>query len=182
MPLLVVVPQYQASRTLPETELQVLKPENQNPLILFAEKNDIPLIYAPQSEASNLLEQLAGIDFEFILVACWPYLIPGQICNTAKKAAMNIHPSLLPAYRGADPIRAQIENGEEESGVSLHLLSNYFDAGDIVGTAALDKPEKPERVYLEKQAAKLGAKMFIEACRNFGGPDWHPRPQETESG
>lgn len=177
LPLLIVVPEYRASRTRPESELPVLKPESPNPLIMFAERHDIRVIYAPQSKVTELTEHLSAVDFEFIVVACWPYLIPDEVCNTANKAAMNIHPSILPAYRGVDPIRDQIENSEEEPGVSLHLLNNEFDAGDIVATATFEGPAILEREYLENRAAKLGAKLFIEACRNFGGPDWHPIPQ-----
>jgi methionyl-tRNA formyltransferase len=177
LPSLVVVPEFQASQTKPGFELQVQQPGSRNPLIMFAEEHNIAVVYAPQSRFSELTDQLSGFDFEFILVACWPYKIPAQVCKAAKKAAMNIHPSLLPAYRGADPIGDQIANREQQIGVSLHLINNQFDAGDIIAAAALDKPKKLERVYLEKQAARFGAKLFMEACGNFGGPGWHPRPQ-----
>ena len=178
LPSLVVVPEFQASQTKPGFELQVQQPGSRNPLIMFAEKHNIAVVYAPQSRLSELTDQLAGFDLEFILVACWPYKIPAQVCKAAKKAAMNIHPSLLPAYRGADPIGDQIENREQQIGVSLHLINNQFDAGDVIATAALEKPEKHERMYLENQTARLGAELFMEACGNFGGPGWHRRPQQ----
>lgn len=177
LPCRVVVPEFPAGEIMPESELQIQRPKSQNPLINYSGDNNIPVFYAPRSRVADLLECLASDSFEFILVACWPYKIPAEVCNTAKKAAVNIHPSLLPAYRGADPIKAQIENREECPGVSLHLLNNEFDAGDIISSVGLKKPVKLERSDLEKQAARLGAELFMEACRKFGGPEWHPRPQ-----
>jgi methionyl-tRNA formyltransferase len=178
LPCLIVVPEFQGSRTMPEAELQVQQLECRNLLVMFAQEHDIPVVYAPKSRSSELIEQLARYDFEFILVACWPYKIPGQVCNAAKKAAMNIHPSLLPAYRGVDPIGDQIKNREQQPGVSLHLINNEFDAGDIIAAAELNKPAKLERTYLENQTARFSAKLFIEACGNFDGPGWRPRPQQ----
>ena len=177
LPCRVVVPEFPASRISPEPEILIQQPEKQNPLVSYAQDNNIPVSYAPQSRADDLLECLASDTFEFILVACWPYKIPVEVCNTAKKAAVNIHPSLLPLYRGTDPIKAQIENREQHPGVSLHLLSNEFDAGDIIAAAELKKPVTLERLCLENQSARLGAELFMQACRKFGGPGWHPRPQ-----
>ena len=96
----------------------------------------------------------------------------------ASKAAMNLHPSLLPKYRGANPVEEQLNGGEQNLGVSLHLLSDEFDAGDIVKQAKFELPETADRWAIERQAADLGSRLYIEACEEYGSPKWHPEKQE----
>ena len=92
----------------------------------------------------------------------------------------DLHPSLLPNYRGADPVAAQIDYEEKNFGVSLHLLSQEFDQGDIVGQASLELGTKsPGRELIEAQAARAGVNLFMKAMQEFGSPAWRPRPQRV---
>ncbi len=154
-----------------------MPPVTQNRLVSHAKNLNIPVSYAPENRINELLECLTIENFDFLLVACWPYKISVQVCNAVKKAAMNIHPSLLPAYRGRDPVGQQIEHCAEHIGVSLHLLNDAFDAGDIIASIRLEQAPELERSYIENQAARLGVKLFLDACRNFGGIKWNPVPQ-----
>ncbi|MFB3059470.1 MAG: formyltransferase family protein, partial [Gammaproteobacteria bacterium] len=105
-------------------------------------------------------------------------LLGTEIVNAVGKAALNLHPSLLPDYRGADPVIAQIASREINLGVSLHLLSQKFDCGDIIGQASLKFETRfPGRELIETQAARVGTRLFIQAIKDFGSPDWKPRPQ-----
>lgn len=180
LPDWIAIPEYPPSKSRSDDTLAVFQPDNQNRLVAFGNELEIPILYAPRSATNELASMLAAIEFDFIVVACWPYRIPAQIVKFAKKAAMNIHPSLLPAYRGADPVKAQIENREKQLGVTLHLLSEEFDSGDIIASRQLPQPDKLERGEIERLAARLGAEMFIEACARFGGPGWNPQPQNSE--
>ena len=71
----------------------------------------------------------AGVD---LIVCCaYPFKIPASILGRAQIEALNLHPSMLPRYRGADPVRRVILNGETETGITLHRLVSRFDAGPI---------------------------------------------------
>jgi methionyl-tRNA formyltransferase len=138
----------------------------------------IEIGYAPptrQREAAALLSSLA---VEFILVACWPYLIDRDLAGSATAAALNLHPSLLPRYRGPDPLRQQRAAGDRRYGVSLHLLDRHFDQGDIVAQAELSGSGKGEEAMtIEWRCAELGALLFVEALGAW--PDWNPVPQAS---
>ena len=177
LPGRIVIPEYPPYRVELEGSLKLDRLTTRNRLINIAESLEIPVSYAPENRSDELLECLIRDAFDFILIACWPYKISSQIYKTASKAAMNLHPSLLPAYRGRDPVKAQIENREKSLGVSLHLLNDDFDCGELVESRGFAQPPNLNRSLIEKQAAILGAKMFLDACKNFGGPEWHPRPQ-----
>ncbi len=147
----------------------------------FADKArglSIPVVYAPEKSQHDLLMKLSAIPADYILVACWPYLLSREVIALAGKAALNIHPSLLPRYRGANPIVDQLASGEDELGVTLHLLNEKFDQGDILAQEKTYFPSGyPEKQEIEIETAKLGAGLFVDAIKNYASPDWRPVKQ-----
>ncbi len=111
---------------------------------------------------------------DFLLVACWPELISMDVINSVNCAALNLHPSLLPAYRGFDPIGDQINAGSQKFGVSLHLLNEQFDCGDIVSQQTVDLSSHNEtRTAIESLCAQRGAKLFQQAMQTYFQPGWN---------
>lgn len=139
---------------------------------------DCPVDYAPAAGQDEFAVRFASQRVDFILVACWPYLIGAALLGAVGKAALNLHPSLLPAYRGADPLGDQLVAGDRVFGVTLHLLDSEYDHGDIVAQARVDASEPIERMTLERRCAERGAELFVEAaaCYDKG---WSVRRQEA---
>lgn len=179
-PVAVVIPEFPAYKIDQKDRLPLQPPEKDNLLIKVAKDLNQPVIFAPENQGDALLNQLSKIDFDFILVACWPYKLSKAVCQLARKSALNLHPSLLPEFRGANPVEEQLRQGGTHFGVSLHLLSDEFDAGDIVKQAGFELSGRVDRKAIEQQAADLGAQLFIEACEEFDSPDWHPVNQEIK--
>ena len=128
-------------------------------------------------KSADLSLQLHALDPEFLLVACWPELIEPNALQQASNAALNLHPSLLPKYRGIDPIGEQLKQLENRFGVSLHLLSNEYDCGDIVAQSEVFPKNKTSRKEIESACAKKGAELFIEALQRYHKPGWTLRSQ-----
>jgi len=183
-PCAVVVSEYPAADSMPVLGNIDIGIESKKTLAKIAEALEIPLLFAPGRNHKSLAVKLKSYAPDFILVACWPYLLSEEICATASKAALNLHPSLLPNYRGANPVEAQLQSGEKQLGVSLHLLSQVFDSGDIVGQYRIEAGGKTLTVEdLEKQAAHAGVKLFIDALNTYGSSQWQPYKQtDSESG
>jgi methionyl-tRNA formyltransferase len=179
-PALLVVPEYPPA-AIPDAqsvELDAGRPRSR----LQQLAGPIPLAYAPAQHQQRCARLIRQRSIDFLLVACWPYLIGAEMIASVSKAALNLHPSLLPAYRGADPVGRQIERGELRLGVSLHLLSQRFDAGDIIARARLPRPGgKVSRETIEREAARLGARLFIDALKGYDA-GWRPQPQTTLAG
>ncbi len=178
-PVALVLPQFAPGKvkTVIELPLQVSTKENQ--FVTQAKRLSIPLIYLPESTQSTQVHRLAAFATDFLLLACWPFLLSPQIVNSASKAALNMHPSLLPDYRGANPVAAQLNQQEKNFGVSIHLLSQQFDEGDIIDQSGLKlKTESPGRKAIEAEAARVGTALFMKAINNFGSSEWRPRPQQ----
>ena len=134
--------------------------------------------HIPHQPAENALhEQIARLAADFMLVACWPEKLNQSVLQAVKLAALNLHPSLLPKYRGFDPIAEQLSKGEKKTGVTLHLLNQYFDQGDIVLQKRLPLGTKATRESIEKASAEIGAELFIEAMKSYAAPGWKLMPQ-----
>ena len=172
LPELLILPEYPPARKTPAIGRQIVSTAPQNRLLRQA--GNIEIAYAPaarQASCASLIERHA---IDFLLVACWPYLIDEVLVDSARKGALNMHPSLLPDFRGANPIEQQLECRHASYGVSLHLLNQQFDQGDIVAQAELsDAGESPDRNSLEHRCAILGTELFIAAVRQFE-QGWQP--------
>jgi len=104
---------------------------------LCSEKN-IPCIMPNANELVGLIPKLQSLAPDYIFSFYYRFMIPEQILACAKIAALNMHGSLLPKYRGRAPVNWAILHGESETGATLHIMEAKPDAGDIVGQAAVN--------------------------------------------
>lgn len=101
---------------------------------LCTEKH-IPYVTPSSSELPGLVSQLQALSPDYIFSFYYRYMIPAEILACAKIAALNMHGSLLPKYRGRAPVNWAILHGETKTGATLHVMEVKPDAGDIVGQA-----------------------------------------------
>ena len=131
-----------------------------NPVKTWALKNGIKIISF--TESKNIFEKLLDIDVDLGIVCYFGYLIPKSVIDKFSKGILNIHPSLLPDYRGAAPLEWAILNGETETGVSLIKINEKFDKGEIIDQIAtkLDYSKQKNEIY--KDLFKQGAFLLQE--------------------
>jgi methionyl-tRNA formyltransferase len=102
-------------------------------VIQLCSEQHIPYITPSAAELNNLTPQLQAIAPDYIFSFYYRNMIPAEILACAKIAALNMHGSLLPKYRGRAPVNWAILHGETKTGASLHVMEVKPDAGDIVG-------------------------------------------------
>ena len=102
-------------------------------VIQLCTEQHIPYITPSAAELNNLIPQLQAIAPDYIFSFYYRNMIPAEILACAKIAALNMHGSLLPKYRGRAPVNWAILHGETKTGASLHVMEVKPDAGDIVG-------------------------------------------------
>lgn len=78
------------------------------------------------------IQKIKDLNIDIAIVCSFNYKIPKILLETVKDGFINVHPSLLPKYRGANPYSAAIINGDLETGVTLHFMDEFFDTGDII--------------------------------------------------
>ena len=98
----------------------------------IASDYSIPFISEEKLETEEMQDFLVKVRPDILLVAGFPRKIPSSILSAMRIASINLHPSLLPKRRGGTPTRWVIKCGDRITGVSAHLVTNDFDAGDIL--------------------------------------------------
>src|SRR6266536_191528 len=97
---------------------------------------------------------------ETICVACFSKRIPRDILDIPRLGCLNVHPSLLPANRGPEPLFWTFREGNQRTGVTIHLMDEGMDTGPIVAQEALEIPDGISYTQLEAQCAELGGKLL----------------------
>ena len=97
---------------------------------------------------------------DYLFMACFPYRLPAALTGWPAKASLNLHPSLLPTYRGPDPLFWQLRRGETHTGISLHHVTPTLDGGDLVAQQPIPFPTGATRQELDTLLAGRGAALF----------------------
>ncbi len=133
---------------------QILTP---SPVKLWAQKNGIQVFTPEILNSEFIINNLAPLKPEVIILAAYGKILPSQMLELPKHGALCIHPSLLPKYRGASPIQSAIMAGEKETGVSIIKMDSEMDHGPIVAQfkEEIKSDDTPFDLYdrLFKQAA-----------------------------
>ena len=103
----------------------------------LCQEKKIPYITPSATDLIDLAPKLQALAPDYIFSFYYRYMIPTQILACAKIAALNMHGSLLPKYRGRAPVNWAILHGEIQTGATLHIMEAKPDAGDIVGQSAV---------------------------------------------
>ncbi len=98
----------------------------------FIKKLNLPVIKAKSANSKEFRAKLLEISPDILLVGTWGEKIKKEIFDIPQIASINIHPSLLPKYRGANPYSRAIMFGETKTGLTFHLINEKFDAGAII--------------------------------------------------
>lgn len=132
---------------------------------------------AKDGEAMGIVESLNP---ELIVVAAYGKVLPEELLNYPKYGSINVHSSLLPAYRGAAPINWAILDGLEKTGVTIMYMAKELDAGDIILQKTTAIGESEDALALTTRLAELGAEALSEAVVALGNGTATRTPQEHE--
>lgn len=137
-----------------------------NPVKEYAEQNSIPCI-ATEKLTEEVIEQIARYQPDFLVVADFGLILPKKLLDLPKKAAINVHHSLLPKYRGVAPVPFAILAGEKTVGVTIILMTPNVDAGDMLAqtTYTLNATDTTDSVLTKLN--ELGSLLVVEALNDF---------------
>ena len=112
----------------------------------------------------DAVDRLGDTNADLFAVASYGKIVPQTVLDLPRFGALNVHPSLLPFYRGATPLQAQLRDGVPIGGVSIILMDAGMDTGDVV----LQEKSSiaPDETYgeLHDRFAQMGAKLLADAC------------------
>ena len=134
--------------------------EDLSSLQYLARQNNIPIIKLEQN-ISDSVEEFSVYQPDAMIVSCFPYKIPECLLSIPSMGCFNLHPSLLPAYRGPVPLFWQFREGCSQFGITLHRMTLKFDAGDIVGQSTTTFPDGIDINAATNTLAKLAANLLV---------------------
>ena len=141
-----------------------------SPVKEFAEKHGLP-VFQPSSLRSDAetCAKIADMKPDAIVVAAYGLFLPKVVLESPKYGCLNIHPSLLPKYRGPSPVISAILEGEETSGVTIMLLDEGMDTGPVLAQkkATIGNEETSDELTL--RLFELGADLLVQTLDDWVG-------------
>ena len=132
------------------------------PIKVMAEKYGIPVVQPEGLKNKEFVDYFSGIYPDLAVVAAFGQILPREILKIPKLGCINVHPSLLPKYRGAAPINWALIRGEVKTGVTIMLMDEGMDTGDIL--IQEETMVGPEEIFggLHDRLADMGALLLLK--------------------
>jgi methionyl-tRNA formyltransferase len=146
-----------------KTPVQIWAESNQIPCFSFPSKIDQPWLYA---DVGKVIDALLPINADLIISACYGQKIPDKLIRSARLGGLNVHPSLLPRWRGADPVPWTIIAGDTFTGVTVVTISETFDAGEIIAQQKIPITVQDFPDPLRTKLFEIGAELLINCLHN----------------
>ena len=139
-------------------------------------------IYQPEKlrENQEIVDIIKDINPDILCVVAYGKIIPKEILEISKYGAINVHPSLLPKYRGSAPIQWAILNGDEKTGVTTMYLNEEMDAGDIILQTEVKIEKNETSGELWDRLSEIGADLLVKSLEQIENGT-APRKKQEEN-
>ncbi len=160
------------------------KPKNrgmklqQSPVKEWALELGLPVYQPAKMRDGGALGILKELKPDLIAVAAYGKILPADILNLPRLGCVNVHSSLLPKYRGAAPINWAILNGEDETGVTIMVMAEGLDTGDILAQAHTPIDLNENAAQLFDRLAAMGAELLVKTVKELETGTARPVPQD----
>ncbi|HEY5625782.1 MAG TPA: methionyl-tRNA formyltransferase [Dehalococcoidia bacterium] len=146
-----------------------------------AEEMGLPVHQPASLTDGGVVEQLRALAPEVIVGVAYGQLIPPAVLAIPPRGVLNVHPSLLPRWRGASPVAAAIVAGDEETGVTIMLMDEGLDSGPILAQAVSTIRPVDTTGSLTEALAEVGADLLADALPRWLAGELEPQPQDASS-
>lgn len=124
--------------------------------------------------------EFAAVDADAAVVAAYGLLLPRPILEATRLGCLNVHPSLLPRWRGAAPVARAIEAGDATTGVMIMAMTEGLDSGPILAGEEAPVPPDATTASLEPELALRGARLLVATLDALARGEAKPRPQPSD--
>lgn len=142
-------------------------------------KLKIPILQFTNLKDDLVVEKLRSLKANLYVVVAYGKLIPSSVLALPTRGVVNVHPSILPTYRGPSPMQFAILNGDKTTGISIMLLDEGMDTGPILAQKTIELSDDETTSTLEKKIGEIGPKFLIETLNCFDGDTCISVPQEN---
>lgn len=165
--------------TQPDKKVGRKQKLTQSPVKELAEKLNLPVFQPAKLSKSDELNQLVEMHADLVITAAYGQFLPTKLLQSAKIAAVNVHGSLLPKYRGGAPIQYALINGDQKTGVTIMEMVKQMDAGDIYAQEAIDIDENDTAGTLFEKLSLLGRDLLLKTLPQIIANPENKKAQDT---
>ncbi|MBT3189025.1 MAG: methionyl-tRNA formyltransferase [Anaerolineae bacterium] len=137
------------------------------PVKILADELDIPVIQPYRIKDDIAMDELRRFAPDLIVVAAYGQILRPELLALPRYGCVNVHGSLLPRWRGAAPIQAAILAGDDEAGITIMLMDEGIDTGDMLSKRALPIADDDTAETLFNKLAPLGAELLVETLPKY---------------
>jgi methionyl-tRNA formyltransferase len=144
----------------------------------IAKKHGVPL-FLP-NHPREIFDKLKALGAEVAVLSAYGQIVPQKIIDLFPRGIINIHPSLLPKYRGPSPIETAIANRDNATGLSIMLLTEAMDAGPIYAQTEFKLKDTETKFTLAKALGEVGAAVLLEVLPGILSGEILPLEQDEK--
>lgn len=177
---LIAAPEYQVLAVVTQPDRKVGRKHilTAPPVKQAALKHDIEVLQPEKINHSAEMERVIALQPDLIVTAAFGQFLPTKLLNAAQIAAVNVHASLLPKYRGGAPVHYAVMNGDAETGVSIIYMIKKMDAGDILAQRSIPITAADDTGTMFDKLSVLGRDTLLETLPALIKGEVHATPQE----
>ena len=150
------------------------------PVALWAAENEVPTFRPTRLRTESAVEHIRSHQPDLLVLADYGQIVPVELLAIPPHGALNLHPSLLPRWRGASPVPAVILAGDERTGVTLMHMDAGLDSGPIVAQRAVDLDGSELAPELEGRLSAVAADLLNDSLDDWLDGRIQPRAQPPE--
>jgi methionyl-tRNA formyltransferase len=184
----VIIP---TGRSISGQPIALLGPANRSPIPLvdaasepsivsLARERQLALYQVSRLAAPETLKTLAALQPDVACIACFPKRLPLALLRMPRWGCLNVHPSLLPQYRGPYPLFWMLRHGARNFGVTIHFMDEHFDTGDIASQAEVDLPDGVSGEEADALLSQYGGECLVEVLTALAKGALVRRPQPPD--
>ncbi len=143
-----------------------------------AERLGIPVFQPRSLRDPESVAELAAVEPDLVVVAAYGRILPAAVLDLPRHPVVNVHPSLLPRWRGPSPVAAAILAGDRETGVSIMQLVEEMDAGPVLDARPFPIAPTDTTASLEARLAEEGADLLLGTLPRWLGGELQATPQD----
>ncbi|MFA6018310.1 MAG: methionyl-tRNA formyltransferase [Patescibacteria group bacterium] len=146
----------------------------------LALSKNIPVFQPTRLKDEAFLSAIDELKADVAVIVAYGRILPKVLIDRIPKGFVNLHPSLLPKYRGPSPMQAAIAAGDSQTGVSIMTIDEGMDTGPLLAQQSIELTKDETTTSLTQKVVALGAPMLIAALKGYMDGSITPKPQPSE--
>jgi methionyl-tRNA formyltransferase len=157
--------------------IPLIETANEPSIVSLAWERQLPIYQVSRLAAPETLETISALQPAVACVACFPKRLPASLLRVPRWGGLNVHPSLLPLYRGPYPLFWQLRHGDQDCGVTIHFMDERFDTGDLAAQAVVALPDGISGAEADTLLSEYGGECLVEVLAALDRGTLTRRPQ-----